>query len=151
MRHFRFQLESVRALSEHAEAAARLGLASELTAGLALEQELDEAATLLANAQGTMPLADGSVVNAWDLLATDAYLQRREHSRIAAEEALILQERRIEAQRALLVEASRKRQTLEKLKLRRKAAHRADMERAELAHLNELSLLLHDRRLRDAV
>src|SRR4051812_40117571 len=151
MRPFRFQLESVRALSEHAEAAARLGLASELTEGIARVEELDEAAALLDDARRIVPMADGSVVSAWDLLATDAYLQRREASRHAAVEALVLQERRIEAQRNLLLEASRRRQTLERLKLRRRSAHRADVERAELAYLNEVSLLLHDRRIRDAV
>ena len=151
MRPFRFQLESVRALSEHAEAAARLELAGELANGHALEQELDEATVLLANARTAAPLADGAVVSAWDILATDAYLQRREQTRSAAVEAMILQERRIEAQRGLLVEASRRRQTLERLKLRRKAAHRAEMDRAELAHLNEISLLLHDRKLKDAI
>ena len=151
MRTFRFQLESVRALSEHAEAAARLELAGELAAGAARSQELDEATAMLADAQQVLPLADGSHINAWDLLATDAYLQRRESSRAAAFDALVIQERRIEAQRALLVEASRRRQTLERLKLRRKAAHRAEQEQAELAYLNEVSLLLHDRRARDAI
>jgi flagellar export protein FliJ len=149
MRPFRFQLESVRALSEHAEAAARLGLQGELTAGLARAEELDGASRMLEDARRLVPLADGSVVSAWDLLAADAYLQRREASRNAALDALQLQERRIEAQRNLLIEASRKRQTLEKLKLRRRSAHRAEQERAELAYLNEVSLLLHDRRLRD--
>jgi flagellar export protein FliJ len=104
---------------------------------------------MLEDARQIMPLADGSVVSAWDLLATDAYLQRRETSRNAALEALLVQERRIEAQRNLLIEASRRRQTLEKLKLRRKSAHRAEQERLELAYLNEVSLLLHDRRLQD--
>jgi flagellar export protein FliJ len=149
MRSFRFQLESVRALSEHAEAAARLGLAGELTAGLARAEELDGASRMLEDARRVVPLADGSVVSAWDLLAADAYLQRREASRNAALDALLTQERRIEAQRNLLIEASRRRQTLEKLKLRRRSAHRAEQERAELAYLNEVSLLLHDRRLRD--
>jgi flagellar export protein FliJ len=151
MRSFRFQLESVRALTEHAEGSARLDLAGEIAAGLAAGQELDTATALLEDARRVLPLADGSEVSAWDLLATDAYLQRRETSRAAAAEALLLQERRIEAKRALLLEASRRRQTLERLKLRRKAAHRTEQERAELAYLNEVSLLLHDRRTRDAL
>src|SRR5690348_1166940 len=104
MRPFRFQLESVRALSEHAEAAARLGLAGELTAGLARAEELDGASRMLEDARQVVPLADGSVVSAWDLLAADAYLQRREASRNAALDALLTQERRIEAQRNLLIE-----------------------------------------------
>jgi flagellar export protein FliJ len=150
MRPFRFQLESVRALREHAETAHRLELAGELSVGLARSAELAEATVLLDDARTNVPLADGSTVSAWDILATDAYLQRRETVRAAAEEAVILQERRIEAQRHLLVEASRRRQTLEKLKLRRREAHRRAMDRAELALLNEVSLLLHDRRLREA-
>ena len=113
MRPFRFQLEPVRALSEHAEASARLALASELAAGVALGDDLDAATMRLDDARRAVPLADGSVVNAWDLLATDAYIQRRESHRTAVAEALILQERKIEAQRALLVEASQRRQTLE--------------------------------------
>jgi flagellar export protein FliJ len=151
MRPFRFQLEPVRALSEHAEASARLVFAGELAAGLALGQQLEHASATLADARASTPLADGSVVSAWDLLATDAYIQRRETQRAAVVEALILQERKIEAQRTLLLEASQRRQTLERLKLRRKAAHRAEVEKAELAYLNEVSLLLHDRRVRDAV
>ncbi len=150
MRPFRFQLESVRALSEHAEASARLALATELAAGVALGEELDQATSALEQAWN-VPLVDGSVVSAWDLLATDAYIQRRENHRAEVIEALLLQERKIEAQRALLVEASQRRQTLERLKLRRKAAHRAEQERAELAYLNEVSLLLHDRRERDVL
>ena len=151
MRPFRFQLEPVRALSEHAEASARLALASELAAGVALGEELHAASVRLDDARSAVPLADGSVVNAWDLLATDAYIQRRESHRTAVAEALILQERTIEAQRALLVEASQRRQTLERLKLRRKAAHLAEQERAEFAQLNEVSLLLHDRRMRSVL
>lgn len=151
MRPFRFQLEPVRALSEHAEASARLALASELAAGMALGDDLDAATMRLDDARRAVPLADGSVVNAWDLLATDAYIQRRESHRTAVAEALILQERKIEAQRALLVEASQRRQTLERLKLRRRAAHLAEQQRAELADLNEVSLLLHDRRMRSVL
>jgi flagellar export protein FliJ len=151
MTPFRFQLESVRALSEHAEASARLGLAGELVSGLARADELDEASALLEGARHALPFDDGSVVSAWDLLATDAYLQRRESLRTNAVQALVAQQRRIDAQRALLVDASRRRQTLERLKLRRKAAHRAEQERADLAYLNEVSLLLHDRRGRDTI
>src|SRR5262249_39889047 len=147
---FRFHLESVRGLSEHAENVAAIGLASEVSTGLLRDQELAQADALLDEARNAVPFADGSPVNAWDLLATDAYLQRRESARQAAAEAALLQERKIEAQRTLLIEASRRRQALERLKIRRHEAHRAAMERAELARLNEISLLLHDRRLREA-
>ncbi len=108
------------------------------------------ATVLLEQARTSIPVVDGGEVSAWDILATDAYLQRRESARVAAADAMIVQERRIEAQRNLLIEASRKRQTLEKLKLRRKEQHRIELERAELGRLNEVSLLLYDRRLRDA-
>jgi flagellar export protein FliJ len=149
MHPFRFQLEAVRALREHAETSSRVELAAELAAGLTRERELGEATAMLAAARANAPIVDGSVVSAWDILATDAYLRRRETARAAAAEAMSIQERRIEIHRNLLVEASRKRQALEKLKLRRKEAHRAEMESAELAHLNEVALLLHDRRLRN--
>lgn len=150
MRPFRFQLESIRSLSEHAETASRVELAAELSVGLARERELAVATVLLEQARTSIPVVDGGEVSAWDILATDAYLQRRESARVAAADAMIVQERRIEAQRNLLIEASRKRQTLEKLKLRRKEQHRIELERAELGRLNEVSLLLYDRRLRDA-
>jgi flagellar export protein FliJ len=149
MRPFHFQLEAVRALREHAESASRVELAAELSTGLAREQELAEATDLLARARTSMPLVDGAIVNAWDILATDAYLQRRETARAKAAEAMQIQERRIEIHRNLLVEASRRRQALEKLKLRRKEAHRVEVERADLAQLNEIALLLHDRRMRN--
>ena len=150
MRPFRFQLESVRALSEHAEAAARLELAGELTAGLAREPELDEATALLEDARPASPLADGVRGQRLGHAGDGRVPPAPRGVRVAAAEALILQERRIEAQRDLLVEASRRRQTLEKLKLRRKAAHRAELERPSSPQLNEVSLLLHDRRVRDA-
>ena len=107
MRPFRFQLESVRALSEHAEAAARLELASELAAGLARAQELDEADVACSRTRARIvPLADGSVVSAWDLLATDAYLQRREASRTAALEALLC--RSVESRRSVRCSSRRR-------------------------------------------
>ena len=109
---------------------------------------LADANLLLDDARTQVPLVDGTTVTAWDILATDAYLQRRETAHAAATEAMLIQERRIEIHRNLLIEASRRRQALEKLKLRRKAAHRAEMERVDLAQLNEIALLLHDRRVR---
>ena len=148
MRPFHFQLEAVRALREHAETSSRVELAAELSAGLTRERELAESNLLLDDARTHVPLVDGTTVTAWDILATDAYLQRREHAQAAAAEAMLIQERRIEIHRNLLIEASRRRQALEKLKLRRKAAHRAEMERVDLAQLNEIALLLHDRRVR---
>jgi flagellar export protein FliJ len=148
MRPFHFQLEAVRALREHAETSSRVELAAELSTGLTREHELAEANLLLDDARTQVPLVDGTTVTAWDILATDAYLQRRESAHAAAAEAMLIQERRIEIHRNLLIEASRRRQALEKLKLRRKAAHRAEMERVDLAQLNEVALLLHDRRVR---
>jgi len=150
MRPFRFELEAVRALSEHAESNSRVELAGAMLTGLTRDRELAEANELFEEAQAKSPLRDGAIVGAWDILATDAYLQRREAARAAAAEEALEQARRIEVHRNLLVEASRKRQALEQLKLRRKEAHRAEIERAELAHLNEVALLLHDRRLREA-
>ncbi|HEY4349547.1 MAG TPA: flagellar FliJ family protein [Gaiellaceae bacterium] len=150
MRPFRFQLEAVRALREHAETSSRVELAGELSTALTRRQELAEATVMLEDARTNAPFVDGSTVSAWDILATDAYLQRRETARAAAAEAMLIQERRIEIHRNLLVEASRKRQALEMLKARRAEAHRAEAERIEIAHLNDVALLLHDRRLRDA-
>lgn len=148
MRPFRFELEAVRALREHAETTSRVELAGELAAGQSRDQELAQASEELAVALAVLPLADGAVVGAWDILATDAYLQRRANAHLKAVEAARQQAHRIELRRNVLVEASRKRQALERLKLRRHDAHRAEMERLELAHLNELALLLHERRSR---
>jgi flagellar export protein FliJ len=150
MRPFRFELEAVRTLREHAENAARVELAGELLAGADRDRELVDATATLAQARTATVFADGAVVNAWDILATDAYLQRRESAHAAATQAAALQAQRIELHRTTLIEASRRRQTLERLKLRRRDAHRAAMERLELAQLNEVALILRERRLREA-
>ena len=151
MRPFRFELEAVRALSEHAESSSRVQLAGELLTGMSRDQELAEATAQLEDARANIPFADRrTVINAWDLLVSDAYLYRRESARAAAAEAALLQEQRIEIHRNVLIEASRKRQALERLKHKRRDLHRAELERLELAELNEVALLLHDRRLRDS-
>jgi flagellar biosynthesis chaperone FliJ len=148
---FRFELEAVRALSERTEASSRVELAGELMAGLNRDRELTEASSVLDEARTGTAVDDGVLVGVWDILVADAYLQRREVAQAKAADEVALQERRIEVHRSLLVEASRRRHVLERLKLRRQEAYRAGIERAELAHLNEVALMLHDRRARERV
>lgn len=146
---FRFRLERVRELREHAEDRAREELASSLGAQLRGQAMLAAAAELVdaahaAHRDGT--LAGGPVPSS-DLHAHQLWAERLERQRADAELALERAGVEVDARRAALVEASRRREALERLKERRRQEHRTRSERIEGAALDEIALTAHVRQV----
>jgi flagellar FliJ protein len=144
---FTFRLERVRTLRERAEERAKEALSTELRHRADGERLLQQAIDAMRNAAdgGRNVHSDGRVINAVDLLAHQAYLERTE--RLRSEAALELHRRDTEVQlkRELLAGAARDRQAIDKLKERQQAAHDAEWARKSQNVLDELALAVHRR------
>jgi flagellar protein FliJ len=144
--HFTFRLERVRALRERAEDLAKEEYASSLA------HRLEGAAMLRATAEhrdraraAARPAADDAL-SGTDLLASQAWLERLERARQAAELELDRRDAEVEARRTALVHAARERHALERLHQRRRDEHALESARREGAELDELALAAHRRR-----
>lgn len=139
---FRFRLERVRELRAHAEDRAREELAASLGAQLRGEAMLRAATHEMARAQSDRRdgVLAGQPVACLDLQAHQLWVERLARQRADAELALERASAEVDARRLALVEASRDREALERLKERRRREHRAAMERAEGARLDEMAL-----------
>ena len=139
---FRFRLERVRELREHAEDQAREALASSLGAQLRGEAMLRAAAEQVDAAKAAR--RDGALAGlpmaAADLMAQQLWSERLERQRADAELAVERASAEVDARRTALTEASRRREALERLKERQRQEHRAQMERIEGAFLDEIAL-----------
>jgi len=147
---FRFRLERVRELREHAEDRAREELAASLGAQLRGQAMLQAAAEEVGRAQAQR--RDGALAGhamaAGDLQAHQLWVERLERQRADAELAVERATAEVEARRSQLIEASRRREALERLKERRRQEHRAHVERVEGAFLDEIALTTFTRRTR---
>ena len=130
--HFTFRLERVRALRERAEDQAK----EEYAASLAYR--LEGAAMLRAAAEhrdqarsATRPAAEAAL-SGMDLLASQAWLDRRDAE--------------VEARHVALVRAASERHALERLAERRRAEFTLESNRREGAELDELAAAGHRRR-----
>jgi flagellar FliJ protein len=143
---FTFRLERVRSLRERAEERAQEELARELQLRLRGEALLERATHAASAARDTgrgavlRPGASGA-----DLLAAQAFIERAERDRRAAETDLDRQEAQVEARRQALTAAARERQTIDRLKERRRADHEREAARREQAALDEVALGVHRR------
>ena len=90
------------------------------------------------------PAADA--LSGTDLLASQAWLERLERARQAAELELDRRDAEVEARRTALVHAARERHALERLRRRRRDEHALESTRREGAELDELALAAHRRR-----
>ncbi|MEA2167869.1 MAG: flagellar protein FliJ [Solirubrobacteraceae bacterium] len=145
---FTFRLERVRDLRERAEDEAKEHYASSLASreeGAAL---LCAAAEHRDHARAAARPAAGGASSGTDLLAAQAWLERVERAREAAELELGRREAEVEARHAALVHAARERHALERLRERRRADHAVQTARREGAELDELALGAHRRRAR---
>jgi flagellar FliJ protein len=79
-------------------------------------------------------------MSAADLYAQQLYVERLERQRSDAELALERASAEVDARRGALVEASRKREALERLKERKRQEHTAHVQRLEGAFLDEIAL-----------
>ena len=75
------------------------------------------------------------------LVAAQAYLERTEQERRAAELELGRREAEVDARRTALQPAARERQVLERLKDRRKADHVRELDRREGVLLDEMAMV----------
>jgi len=142
---FTFRLERVRSLRERAEEQAREELAKGLNHRLAGEALLQQAA----QAAGAARTATGEIMrggaSGQDLIAAQAFAERRESERQAAELDLGRREAEVEARRVALANAAREREVLERLKRRAHAEHTAEVARVEQIELDEIALSVHRR------
>jgi flagellar FliJ protein len=144
-RPFQFRLERVRALRERAEEQAREELASSLAYQLKGEAMLRAAAENVDGAQKARRQSSGADLSGADLRALQAYMERAERARESAELELDRREAEVHARRSALTQRSQERQVLERLKERRAADHRVEMQRREGVLLDEMALNMHRR------
>jgi flagellar protein FliJ len=145
--HFTFRLERIRALREREEDQAKEEYAT------SLQQRLDSAALLHAACEhrdraraDARPGADASL-SGFDLLRSQAWLDRLERNRQAAELELGRREAEVDARHVALVAAARERSALDRLRDRRAAEHGVETARRESAELDELAIRAHRRQV----
>jgi flagellar FliJ protein len=145
---FRFGLERVRDLRAHDEELAKEQFAATLSQRLRGEALLRAAEDRLRHARADA-VADEVVppLSGMDLVTRQAWVERLERTRADAEVRLRGLDAEVEASRAGLTDASRKREVLDKLEQRQRQAHVADAQRREGAALDEMALGMHRRRL----
>jgi len=142
---FTFRLERVRALRERAEEAAREELARELGHRVRGEALLREAAIAVTAARDAGRDAMLRGASGADLMAAQAWVERSERRKIDAATELDRRDAGVAASRAALVERARERETIERLKRRRRADHDTEtLRRAQIA-LDEVALTVHRR------
>jgi flagellar FliJ protein len=138
-------LERVRALRESFEDQAKEELAASLSTRLKGEAMLAAASHRCGDAQDARRASSSFEVTGSDLLAAQAYVERTQRARLAAELELGRRDAEVEARRTALVAAAREREVLERLKDRRKADHRRESERREGVVLDEIAITGHRR------
>ena len=137
---FRFRLERVRALRERREDAAKEELAGAMLRHRRCEEEVEAAATRIANARAAQVDSTRSMSSASDMLARQAYLERAERAHQATRVDLQRHEIELVQRREALTEAARDRQALERLKEQRRADHDREVARREGLMLDEIAL-----------
>jgi flagellar FliJ protein len=142
---FNFRLERVRALRESFEDQAREELAASLSTALKGEAMLRAAHETYAGAQATRRQTATDELSGQDLLAMQAYVERTNRAKQAAELELDRREAEVDARRTALLAAARERQVLERLKERRAADHRRESARIEGVLLDEMAINSHRR------
>jgi flagellar FliJ protein len=138
-------LERVRALRESFEDQAKEELAASLSTRLKGEAMLLDASTRCGHAQDERRRSASMDLTGSDLMGLQAYAERAERARLAAELELGRREAEVHARRTALLAAARERQVLERLKERRKADHVRESERLEGALLDEMAITSHRR------
>jgi flagellar protein FliJ len=143
--HFSFRLERVRALRERAEDHAKEEYATSLAHRLEGESLLRAAAETRDRARADARTGAAGL-SGMDLIASQAWLERLELARQAAELELDRRGAEVDARHVALVNAARERHALERLAERRRAEHALEAARREGAELDELALAAHRRR-----
>jgi flagellar FliJ protein len=142
---FTFRLERVRSLRERAEEQARENLAAGLNARLQSEALLQQAAGAARAARDATLGTALRGASGHDLLAAQAYSERREAERQSAALDLHRRDTEVAARRAALTAAARDREVIERLERRKRAEHAAEVARVEQIELDEIALGVHRR------
>jgi flagellar export protein FliJ len=142
MKRFSFRLQAVRSLREHDEALALEALARELAIGASRDAALARVDDELSAARGRA--VDGATA-AYDLQARQAFLERLERDRAAAELEVEEQAQRIVEGRAKLEAAVAARSTLTRLERKQRLEHAKAMAAEENERLGEIALVRHVR------
>ena len=137
---FTFRLEQVRALREQAERQAKEALARQLAVVARHESTLADVRHAAVAARVEAAPTPGQPVMPHDLRARQAYVERLERDRRAAELRLAQEEREAEARRAVLDAVARDREALERARARAVEAHRVTEARAADEELGEVAL-----------
>ena len=137
---FRFRLERVRALRERTEDQAKQAFAGAMQDRVRSEREVSAAAERIAKAREAQLSLTSAPTSATELLARQAYLERSELAHRASQEDLGRRDQALEQRREQLTHAARDRQTLERLKDRRRDEHQQEQLRIEAVSLDEIAL-----------
>ena len=140
MSRFSFRLEQVRALREQAERQAKEALARQLAVVARHESTLAHVRHAAATARVAAAPALGQPVLPHDLRARQAYVERLERDRLAAELRLAQEEREAEARRVALDEIARDREALDRARVRAVEAHRVTEARTADDEMGEVAL-----------
>jgi flagellar export protein FliJ len=146
MARFHFKLEAVRSLREQAEQRAQEELARELAFAAAQQARVAEAGKELDTARAAGAAPSGATLTPQELVARQAFVERRERERELAVAELEVQEQAVEVRRGDLERAAQAREVLERAKERARETHRAHEAKVEEDALAEVALTLHRRR-----
>jgi flagellar FliJ protein len=133
---FTFRLEQVRALREQAERQAKEALARQLAVVAHHESAVAGIRDAVDAARSSAGPEPGVPVDPRDIIARQAFADRLDRDRRAAELRLAQEEREAEARLGLLQSAARDREALE----RAKEAHRTEQARIADEELGEVAL-----------
>ena len=145
--HFTFRLERVRSLRERAEDQAKEEYASSLAHRMEGVAMLRAAAEHRDRARADVRPGSDAALSGMDFLASQAWLERLERTRQAAELELDRREAEVDARHTALVNAARDRSALERLSEKRRAEHALETSRREAYELDELAAAGHRRRM----
>jgi flagellar export protein FliJ len=145
VKRFRFRLETLRELREHAEREAKEDLARELAAAERCAAAVDEAEARLAAARVEASTAAGAALTGEELRARRAFVDRRNEERLRALADAEAQSQRVLSSIASLEQAARERETLERAKSRARDLHEREQARVEATTLDEVAMLHHFR------
>jgi flagellar export protein FliJ len=145
--HFTFRLERVRSLRERAEDLAKEEYAASLAHRMEGVAMLRAAAEHRDEARAAVRPSAEAALSGTDFLASQAWLERLERARQAAELELDRRDAEVDARHVALVHAARDRHALERLADKRRAEHTLEMNRRESYELDELAAAGHRRRM----
>jgi flagellar FliJ protein len=143
---FAFSLERVREVRAHEEDVAREAFAASLSLrarGVAMLADAQERAA----AAREQAMAEDGPRSGADLIAAQAWMERVERSREHAAQELDRHSAEVEARRAALTSAGQRRQVLDRLKERKREAHRRESARREAIVLDEIAQTGHARKV----